>query len=89
MKHMRSILAMVLAVVMVASLCVFPANAADTSATLKLTPIEAQPGEQFTTTLYVTDGSEIADFDVRLQYDPEMLQLVSAKANKNVDEKTK
>lgn len=85
MKHMRSILAMVLAVVMVASLCVFPANAADTSATLKLTPIEAQPGEQFTTTLYVTDGSEIADFDVRLQYDPEMLQLVSAKANKNVD----
>lgn len=82
---MRSILAMVLAVVMVASLCVFPANAADTSATLKLTPIEAQPGEQFTTTLYVTDGSEIADFDVRLQYDPEMLQLVSAKANKNVD----
>ena len=85
MKHMRSILAMVLAVVMVASLCVFPANAANDTATLKLTPIEAQPGEQFTTTLYVTDGSEIADFDVRLQYDPEMLQLVSAKANKNVD----
>lgn len=70
---------------MVASLCVFPANAANDTATLKLTPIEAKPGEEFTTTLYVTDGSEIADFDVKLQYDPNVVQLVSAKANKNVD----
>lgn len=85
MKHLRSILAVVLAVVMVASLCVFPANAANDTATLKLTPIEAKPGEEFTTTLYVTDGSEIADFDVKLQYDPNVVQLVSAKANKNVD----
>lgn len=85
MKTTRKYLTLLIVLSLVVSLLAFPVQGANGVATLKLTDIQAMPGEQFKTTLYVVDGSEIADFDVELLYDTSVVQLISAKANKDVD----
>ena len=81
----RGWLAMLLVLSVVLSLCVLPAHAANDTAKLILTPIEAMPNEQFKTTLCVAEGSEIVDFQIQLLYDTDVVRLVSAKASDDVD----
>ncbi len=81
----RGLLVLMILLAVVISLCVLPAHAANDTAKLILTPIEAMPDEQFKTTLCVAEGSEIVDFQIQLLYDTDVVRLVSAKASKDVD----
>ena len=81
----RGLLVLMVLLAVVVSLCVLPAHAANDTAKLILTPIEAMPNEQFKTTLCVAEGSEIVDFQIQLLYDTDVVQLVSAKASKDID----
>lgn len=85
MKAGKRVLGLWIVLLVFASLLILPTYAANEKATLKLTSVEALPGEQFSTTLYVTDGSEISDFMIELLYDSDVVSLVSAKPNKDAD----
>ena len=84
-KTRRGLLVVMILLAVAISLCALPAHAANNTAKLILTPIEAMPNEQFKTTLCVAEGSEIVDFQIQLLYDTDAVRLVSAKASKDVD----
>lgn len=41
-------------------------------------------GEEFQTTIYIPDGANIIDFDISLEYDPEILTLVNIQENEDI-----
>ncbi len=54
------------------------------NATLILSDFQVVQGDTFTTTLSVAANSNIVDFQIKLNYDTEVLSLVSAAENENV-----
>lgn len=85
MKNKRSLIVLLFALAVVFSFCVIPTQAANSTATLILSPIQTAQDEEFTTTLSVADGSEIVNFNAELLYDTDVVTLVSAKVSKNID----
>ena len=78
MKFHTKLLSLLIAVLICVSLCAAtPAHAAD-SAILAATDIQTRQDEDFTTTLYIPNGANICDLTVCLNYDPELITLVSA-----------
>ena len=54
-----------------------------TAPTLGLTDYEVLPGEDFETTLYIAENSEICNFQISLAFDPNLVSVVSAEENDN------
>ncbi|MDR1135731.1 MAG: InlB B-repeat-containing protein [Clostridiales Family XIII bacterium] len=59
-------------------------SAADQSADFKMTPIEAMPGEEFSTTIYIDANSGLREFQMQLLYDPSVVRLVNKSQSANL-----
>ena len=81
MKFRMNLRRLMLAVLIFASLvaAATPSQAASGSI-LATTDIYTRQDEDFSTRLYITEGAEICDFQISLNYDTELLTLVSAKS---------
>ncbi|MCL2151993.1 MAG: InlB B-repeat-containing protein [Oscillospiraceae bacterium] len=71
---LRAVITCAAVIVMLLAFSAF-ANA-EGGAVLSLTPFEVKPGEMFTTTLYLKEDSQLIDFQVRLLYDEDIVQLL-------------
>lgn len=81
MKFRNNLLRLLLAVLIFASLVTIetPVQAAN-NAILATSDIYTRQDEDFTTILYITEDADICDFQISLNYDTELLTLVSAKS---------
>ena len=80
MKFRMNLRQILLAVLILVSLVAAnPAQAAGSSI-LATTDIYTRQDEDFTTKLYITEGADICDFQISLNYDTELLTLVSARS---------
>ena len=80
MKFRMNLRQILLAVLIFVSLVAAnPAQAAGSSI-LATTDIYTRQDEDFTTKLYITEGADICDFQISLNYDTELLTLVSARS---------
>jgi len=79
MKTKRFMVAFAIAFAVI--LCGFFAFAAEPAVAVSSTPFETHQGETFTTTVCIPDNGNIVDFDVTLEYDTDLLTLVSAEEN--------
>ena len=81
-KNLRilAVLFVVFSLLLVGNTAVF---AAYENPTLTLTDFQAMPGDTFTTTLSIDEDAGIIDFQIQLQYDTDLLTLVSAAENED------
>ena len=66
------------------SVTVFTAFAADAPVAVSSTAFETHQGESFTTTVFIPDNANIVDFDITLNYDTDLLTLVSAEEHEDL-----
>ena len=60
------------------------ASAANPPAVFKMTPIQAIPGEAFSTTVFLEENSNLSYFGLQLFYDASIVRLVEATVNENL-----
>ena len=75
---------LLLAVVFTLALAAFgTAASASGAVAVASSDFETHQGEEFTTTIYIPDNANIVDFDITVNYDTELITLVSAAENED------
>ena len=81
----KSLVVIALIVAALCSLFVFSVSATEQeNIHISSTEFQVRQGEEFTTTIYISDNANIIDFDILLKYDTEKLTLISATENEDI-----